>query len=71
MPEPQHDLERDLRQLEVSLRKLETEYNQFFAGLLPRPPVETRARVEKLFRRYDRASRARRHAGSSAPARTA
>jgi hypothetical protein len=51
----QSDLERDLRQLEVSLRKLETEYNMYFAGTLPRPPVEGRARVEKLFRRYDRA----------------
>jgi hypothetical protein len=54
VPEPT-DLERDLRQLEVSLRKLETEYNMYFAGTLPRPPVEARARVEKLFRRYDRA----------------
>jgi len=51
----QSDLERDLRQLEVSLRKLETEYNMYFAGTLPRPPVESRTRVEKLFRRYDRA----------------
>jgi hypothetical protein len=51
----QSELERDLRQLEVSLRKLETEYNMYFAGTLPRPPVEFRARVEKLFRRYDRA----------------
>jgi hypothetical protein len=51
----QTDLERDLRQLEVSLRKLETEYNMYFAGTLPRPPVEFRTRVEKLFRRYDRA----------------
>jgi hypothetical protein len=54
VPEPT-ELERDLRQLEVSLHKLETEYNMYFAGTLPRPPVEARARVEKLFRRYDRA----------------
>jgi hypothetical protein len=51
----QNDLERDLRQLEASLRKLETEYTMYFAGTLPRPPVETRARVERLLRRYDRA----------------
>jgi hypothetical protein len=51
----QSDLERDLRLLESSLRKLETEYTMFFAGTLPRPPVEDRARVEKLLRRYDRA----------------
>lgn len=51
----QTDLERDLQVLEANLRRLETEYNMFFAGQLPRPPVEMRARVEKLFRRYDRA----------------
>lgn len=51
----QSDLERDLRQLEANLRKLETEYNMYFAGSLPRPPLETRARVERLLRRYDRA----------------
>lgn len=51
----QTDLERDLRLLESNLRKLETEYNMFFAGHLPRPPLETRVRVEKLLRRYDRA----------------
>src|SRR5512133_3249010 len=27
----------------------------YFAGTLPRPPVEARVRVERLFRRYDRA----------------
>lgn len=51
----QTDLERDFRQLEASLRKLETEYTMFFAGHLPRPPLETRTRVEKLLRRFDRA----------------
>lgn len=49
------DLERDLRLLEGSLRTLEQEYNRYFAGQLPRPPVEIRARVERLLRRYDRA----------------
>lgn len=55
MAEPQHDLERDLRTLETNLRQLEIEYNAFFGGHLPRPPLETRARVERLFKRYDRA----------------
>ncbi len=54
MSEPT-DLERDLRLIEANLRKLETEYNMFFTGHLPRPPVETRTRLEKLLRRYDRA----------------
>jgi hypothetical protein len=51
----QTELERDLRLLETNLRTLEQEYNRFFAGQLPRPPVEIRARVERLLRRYDRA----------------
>ena len=49
------DLERDLRLLETTLRRLETEYTMFFAGHLPKPPLETRAKVEALLRRYDRA----------------
>ena len=49
------DLDRDLRALEVELRRLEGEYNMFFAGRLPRPPWETRTRVEQAVRRLDRA----------------
>lgn len=53
---PEHtELERDLQQLEATLRKLETEYNQYFAGHLNKPPWETRHRVEALLRRFDRA----------------
>ncbi len=37
------------------MRKLETEYSMFFAGQLPKPPLETRTRVETLLKRYDRA----------------
>jgi len=53
VPEPV-ELERDLRVLEAELRKLEAEYNMFFAGRLPRPPWETRTRVEQLVKRMDR-----------------
>ena len=49
------DLERDLQLLEVELRKLEGEYNMFFSGRLPKPPWETRGRVEALVKRLDRA----------------
>jgi hypothetical protein len=49
------ELERDLSLLEASLRKLETEYNMYFAGHLPKPPWESRRRVEALLRRFDRA----------------
>jgi len=46
--------ERDIRLLEVELRKLEVEYKMFFAGRLPKPPWESRGRVEALIKKYDR-----------------
>ncbi len=51
---PPDDIERDLQVLESDLRRLEAEYNMFFAGRLPKPPWETRARVEALVKRIDR-----------------
>ncbi len=53
---PQHtDLERDLQLIEATLRKLETEYNMFFAGQSKRPPWETRRRLDQMLDRLDRA----------------
>ena len=49
------DLDRELELLEAELRRLEAEYNMFFAGRLPRPPWETRARVHAMVRRLDNA----------------
>jgi len=51
---PENELERELQILEVELRKLEGEYNMYFSGRLPRPPWETRSRVELLVKRLDR-----------------
>lgn len=51
---PISEFERDLQRLEVEIKKLETEYNQFFAGRLQRPPWETRSKVEALVKQYDR-----------------
>jgi hypothetical protein len=48
-------IDRDLQRLESELKQLEAEYNMFFAGRLPRPPWETRGRVEALVKHYDRA----------------
>ena len=48
-------LEKELRRLEVDLKQLEAEYNMFFSGRLPKPPWETRARVEALVKQLDRA----------------
>ena len=49
------DIERDLRTMANELRKLEGEYNMYFSGRQPRPPVETRARLDALFKRWERA----------------
>jgi hypothetical protein len=52
---PPSEIERDLGALEADLKRLEAEYNMFFAGRLPRPPWETRARVVDRVKRLDRA----------------
>src|ERR671910_1493480 len=48
------DFQKDLMTLAADIKRLEAEYNMFFAGRLPRLPWETRARVEKMVKRYDR-----------------
>jgi len=48
-------LEQDLARLEADIKQLEAEYNMFFAGRLPKPPWDTRARVEKVVKMMDRA----------------
>ena len=54
MAEPSADVDRELEVLETELKRLEAEYNMFFAGRLPRPPWETRGRVNALVKRIDR-----------------
>src|SRR5918992_5887690 len=53
MAEPT-DLQKDLLTLAADIKRLEAEYNMFFAGRLPRPPWETRGRVEAMIKRWDR-----------------
>ena len=48
------EIQRDLQTLTAELKRLEAEYNGFFAGRSPRPPWETRGRVEALIKRWDR-----------------
>jgi hypothetical protein len=48
------DTQRDLQALDAELKKLEAEYNMYFAGRAPRPPWETRGRVDTLFKRWSR-----------------
>jgi hypothetical protein len=54
MPTPLSEFERELRLLEAELKRLEAEYNQFFAGRLPRLPWDQRARVDAMMKRFDR-----------------
>jgi hypothetical protein len=48
------DIQKDLQLLAAALKQLEAEYNMFFAGRLPRPPWETRNRVQRLVKKWDR-----------------
>ena len=48
------DIDRELGLFEAELKKLEAEYNMYFAGRLQRPPWEQRKRVELMAKRLDR-----------------
>jgi len=48
------EVQKDLQLLAAGLKQLEAEYNMFFAGRLPRPPWETRHRVQALIKKWDR-----------------
>lgn len=54
MPPQSNEIDRELLALEAELRRLEAEYNMYFAGRLPRPPWETRSRVDGMVKRLDR-----------------
>lgn len=54
VPEQSREIDRELATLEAELKRLEAEYNMYFAGRLPRPPWETRTRVEGMVKRLDR-----------------
>jgi hypothetical protein len=51
---PSHEIDPQITRLEGELKRLEAEYNMYFAGRLPRPPWETRARVEHLIKTIER-----------------
>jgi hypothetical protein len=50
------EINGELTALEADLKRLEAEYNMYFAGRLQRPPWETRSRVEATIKRLDRTS---------------
>ena len=58
-PDEQPDLanlQRDLQRFETDLRQLEIDYTMFFGGQRPRPPLDRRARVEAILRRWGQVS---------------
>jgi hypothetical protein len=54
MPPPQSEFDQQIRVLESEIKRLEAEFNMFFAGRLPRLPWERKSRVEGLVRSFDR-----------------
>lgn len=46
------DVEADIQRLEAGLRHLKLQYDMFFSGALQREPLELRAEVERLIKRY-------------------
>ena len=49
-----NEIDIQLTRLEGELKRLEAEYNMYFAGRLPKPPWETRSRVDNLIKTIDR-----------------
>jgi hypothetical protein len=49
------DLEPEIDRLQTGLKRLEAEYNMYFGGRLPKPPLETRAQIAALVKRLDQA----------------
>jgi hypothetical protein len=50
------DVEEDLKLLDVKLKQLKFEYDQYFLGSRPRPPGPLRGEVQKLFAYYSNVS---------------
>jgi hypothetical protein len=44
----------DMEQLKRQMKQLEIEYEQWFTGVIPRPPWESRNAVEAIIRKYNR-----------------
>lgn len=49
-------VEADLARLEAGIKQLKVQYDMFLAGALPRQPIETRERVERLIKQYSHAA---------------
>jgi hypothetical protein len=49
--DPEAFIDAELERLQVGLRQLKVQYDMFFAGSLPRPPVELRSELDKIVKR--------------------
>lgn len=54
MAPPISEFSRQLQALELEIKKLEIEYQNFFLGRTPKLPWEMRSRLETLIKQYDR-----------------
>ncbi len=52
---PNGEIEAELERLETGLRQLKIQYDMFFAGAIPRQPIELRAALERVIKRYTNA----------------
>jgi hypothetical protein len=53
MPKPSA-FDRELQALSAQLKKVEAEYTMYFSGRNGRPPIESRAALDRAFKRFDR-----------------
>jgi hypothetical protein len=53
--QPNFDIESEIERLEAGIRQLKIQYDMFFAGAIPKQPIELRAEIERLIKRYSNA----------------
>src|ERR671913_866455 len=53
---PPSEPERELQALAAQLRKVEAEYTMYFSGRSGRPPIESRAALDRAFKRVSRSA---------------
>ncbi len=52
-PKAKDPIEEDLRRLERGIRELKIQYDRFFAGALPREPLQLKFDLKKIIKRYN------------------
>jgi hypothetical protein len=52
---PDVGIEADIERIEAGIRQLKIQYDMFFAGAIPKQPLELRSALERLLKRYTNA----------------